>query len=135
MTTAADLEVCQHSCGNEIGEESQAHNSRQQQHRANQCGQRGGRRDELRRVAVRYYQAGLRAGQDRQRGRGADAEHARRTEQCVYDHRDESGIQTCLNRQAGYRRIVHGLGQNDRGRRETGDHIEAQRGGAGGVRW
>ena len=56
---------------------------RQQQHRADQRGQRGRRRDELRRVAVRHGQAELRAGQDRQRGGGADAEHPRRAEQRV----------------------------------------------------
>ena len=126
----ARFEAGQHRRGNEVGDESQTHQPRQQQHRADQRGQRGRRRDELRRVAVRHGQAELRAGQDRQRGGGADAEHARRAEQRVDHHRDEGGIQTHRNRQTGYRRVGHRLGQNDRRGREAGDDVEAQCSGA-----
>ena len=99
---------------------------RQHQQRADQRGQRGGRGDELRRVAVRHRQPELRAGEDRQRGRRTDAQHARRAQQRVDDHRDEGGIQADGDGQPGDRRVRHRLRQNDRGGREAGDHVEAQ---------
>ena len=83
--------------------------------------------DELRRVAVRHDQAELRAGQDRQRGGGADAQHARRAEQRVDHHRDEGGVEAHGDGQPGDGRVGHRLGQDDRGRREAGDDVEAQR--------
>ena len=51
------LEAGQHRRGNEVGDESQAHQPRQEQHRADQRGQGGRRRDKLRRVAVRHGQS------------------------------------------------------------------------------
>ena len=125
------LEACQHRRGNEVGDKPQTHQPRQEQHRADQRGQRGRRRDELRRVAVRHDQTELRAGQDRQRGGGADAEHPRRAEQRVDHHRDEGGVEADRNGQAGHRRVGHGLRQHDRRGRQAGDHVEAQCGGAG----
>ncbi len=125
------LEACQHRRGNEVGDESQAQEARQQQHRADQCGQRGRRRDQLRRVAIRHDQSELRGGQDCQRCSGADAQHARSAEQRVDEHRDEGGVKTDRDRQSGDGRIGHGLGQDDRGGRETGNHVEAKCGGAG----
>ena len=125
------FEARQHRRGNEVGDKPQTHQPRQQQHRADQRGQRGRRRDELRRVAVRHGQTELRAGQDRQRGGGADAQHPRRAEQRVDHHRDERGIQADRNRQAGNRRVGHRLRKNNRRGRQAGDHVEAQCGGAG----
>ena len=104
---------------------------RQEQHRADQRGEGGRRRDELRRVAVRHRQTELRAGQDPQCGSGADAQHPRRAEQRVNHHRDERGIETDRNRQAGNRRVGHGLRKNNRRGCQAGDHVEAQCGGAG----
>ena len=127
----AGLEAGQHRRGDEVGDEAQAQQPRQHQHRADQRGQRGRRRDELRRVAVGHDQAELRAGQDRQRGGGADAEHARRAEQRVDHHRDEGGVEAHRDRQPGHGRVGHGLGQHDGRGREAGDHVEAKRAGAG----
>ena len=92
---------------------------------ADQRGQRGGRRHELGRVAVRNHQRQCGAGEDRQRGRRADAEHARRAEQRVDDHRDEGGVETHRHGQSGHRGVRHRLGQHDRGRSEAGDDVEA----------
>ena len=124
------FEAGQHRRGNEVGDESQAHQSRQNQHGADQRGQGCRRRDKLGRVAVRHGQAELGAGQDRQRGGRADAQHARRAEQRVDHHRDEGGVETHGDGQPGYGRVGHCLGQNDRRGRETGDDIEAKRRGA-----
>ena len=124
------LEARQHRRGNEVGDESQTHQSRQNQHGADQHGEGGRRRDKLRRVAVRHDQAELGAGQDRQRGGRADAKHARRAEQRVDHHRDEGGIKTHGDGQPGHGRVGHCLGQNDRRGRETGDDVEAKRSGA-----
>ena len=125
------FEACQDRRGNEVGDKSQAHQPRQEQHRADQRGECGRRRDELRRVAVRHRQTELRAGQDPQCGSGADAQHPRRAEQRVNHHRDERGIEADRNRQAGNRRVGHGLRKNNRRGCQAGDHVEAQRGGAG----
>ena len=127
------LEAGQDRRGNEVGDEPQPQQAASEQHRADQRGQRGRRRDELGRVAVRNRQAELRAGQDRQRGGGTDAEHARRAEQRVDHHRDEGGVQTDGDGQAGDGRVGHGLGQDDRGGRQAGDHVEAQSALAGRV--
>ena len=99
--TDSRFEAGQDRRGDEVGDEPQPHQPRQQQHRADQRGQRGRRRDQLRRVAVRHGQTELRAGQDRQRGSGADAQHPRRAEQRVDHHRDERGIEADRNRQTG----------------------------------
>ena len=125
------LEAGEHRRGNEIGDEPQAQHGRQQQHHADQRGERGRRRHELGRVAVRHRQPQLRAGQDRQRGGGADAEHPRRAEQRIDHHRDEGGVQADGDGQAGHARVGHGLGQHDRRGRQTGDHVEAKCAGAG----
>ena len=58
----ARFKARQHRRGNEVGDESQTHQPCQEQHRASQHGQRGRRRDEPRRVAVRHGQTELRAG-------------------------------------------------------------------------
>jgi hypothetical protein len=70
------LETCEHRRGNEVGDKPETQQPRQEQHRTDQHGQRRRRGNELPGVAVRYRQPELRAGQDRQRGGGADAEHA-----------------------------------------------------------
>ena len=67
-----------------------------------------------------------RAGQDRQRRRRADAEHARRAEQRVDHHRDEGGVEAHGDGQPGDGRVGHGLGQHDRRGRETGDDVETE---------
>ena len=79
-------------------------------------------------VAVGHHQPELRAGQDRQRGGGADAEHARRTQQRVDQHRNEGRVQAHRHRQPGHGGIGHGLGQHHRCRDQAGDHVQAQRG-------
>ena len=53
----ACLEARQHGRGHEVGDESQAHQPRQHQHRADQRGERRSRRQKLRRIAVGDYQA------------------------------------------------------------------------------
>ena len=75
------------------------------------------------------------AGQDRQRGRRADAQHARRAEQRVDDHRDEGGVQAHRHGQAGHGRVGHRLGQHDRGRGQAGDDIEAPDVAGGSLRF
>ena len=119
------LEAGQHRRGNEVGDEPQAQQAGHEQHRADQRGQRGRRRDELRRVAVRHRQPELREDKDTQGGGGADTQHARRPEQGVHHHRDESRIEPYRNRQAGHRRVGHGLGQDDRRGHEAGHYVEA----------
>ena len=73
----------------------------------------------------------LGARQDRERARRADAEDARRAEQRVDEHRHERGVQPHRDRQAGHGGVGHGLWQDDRGRREAGDDIEAEGRAAG----
>ena len=129
--TDARFETCQDRRGNEVGDKPQTHQPRHQQHRTDQRGEGGRRRYELRRIAVRHGQTELRAGQDRQCGGGADAQHPRRAEQRVDHHRDERGIKADGNRQTGNRRVGHGLGKNNRAGCQAGDHVEAQCGRAG----
>ena len=95
------------------------------EHDADQRGQRRGGRHELARVAVGNHQRQLGAGEDRQRRRRADAEHARRAEQRVDDHRNERGVEADRHRQPGDCGIRHRLGQHHRGRGEAGDDVEA----------
>ena len=129
--TYSRFEACQHRRGNKVGDKPQTHQPRQQQHRADQPGQCGRRRDQLRRVAVRHGQTELRAGQDRQCGSGTDAQHPRRAEQRVDHHRDERGIQADRNWQTGNRRVGHGLRKHHGSGRQAGDQVEAQCVGAG----
>ena len=85
-------------------------------------------------IAIGDGEAELRAGQDRQRGRRTDAQHARRTEQRVDHHRHERGVEAHRDGQPRHRRVRHRLGQHDRRGGQAGDHVEAQRGGAGRAR-
>ena len=62
------LEAGEHRRGNEVGDEAQAQQPGRQQQHADQCGQRGGCRDQLGRVAIRHDQSELGGGQDAQRG-------------------------------------------------------------------
>ena len=55
------LEAGQHRCGDEVRHEPQLQEPRREKHRADQRGQRGGRHDKLRGVAVRHDQSELRA--------------------------------------------------------------------------
>jgi hypothetical protein len=100
--------------------------SSQQQHRANEGGQRRRRGDQPARIAVGHRQAQLGARQDGQRGGGTDAEHAGGAEQRIDQHRDEGRVQADGHRQTGHGGIGHRLGQNDRGSRQSGHHIKAQ---------
>ena len=60
----------------------------------------------------------LRCGEDRQSRRRADAQNPRRAQQGIDDHRNEGRVEPDADRQAGDRRIGHGLRQDDgRGRR------------------
>jgi hypothetical protein len=129
----ARLETGQHRRGDEVGDETQAQHGGQQQHHAHQRGQGRGGGQQLRRIAVGHREAELRAGQDRQRGGGADVEHARGAEQGVDRHRHQGGIQADGDRQAGDRGIGHGLGQHDGRCGEAGDQVEAQGIGDGWV--
>ena len=117
--------------GNEVSDEAQPQQPRREQHHAHQCGQRRGRRDQPRGIAVRNRQSELGAGKDRQRGGGTDAEHARGAEQRVDHHRHERGVQADFDGQSGDGRVGHRLRQHDRGRGQSGDDVEAQARAAG----
>ena len=80
---------------------------------------------ELGRVAVGTTMRELGAGEDRQGRRRADAQHPRRAEHRVDDHRDEGGVQAHRHRQSGHGRIRHRLGNHDGRGGQAGDDVEA----------
>ena len=125
--TDPGLEAGQHWNGDEVRYEAQAQQAREDQYRADERGQRRRGHDELRRIAVRDHESELGTGENGERRRRTHAENARRAKQRVYQHRDESGIKPDGDRQPGHGRVGHCLGENDRGGRQTGDEIEAER--------
>ena len=84
----AGLEAGEHRRGNEVGDEAEAGHPGEHQHRPDQRGQRGGGGDQLGRVAVGHDDGELGAGEDRERGRRADAQHPRA---CPAPRRRSSG--------------------------------------------
>jgi hypothetical protein len=131
--TDAGLESGEHRGGNEVGNESETGDPGEHQHRADEGGQGRGGGDELGRVAVGNDDGEPGAGEDRERRRRADAQHPRGSQDRVDDHRDEGGVEAHRHRQSGNGGVGHRLRQDDGGRREAGDDVEAQ--GAGGSRW
>jgi hypothetical protein len=123
----AGLEAGQHRRGDEVRDEAEAQHGSQHQEHAHHRRERGRGSEQFRRIAVRHDQAELSAREDRQRRGGAHAEHSRRAEQRVEDHRDEGRVQADRDGQARHGCVGHRLRQDDRRRGQAGDDVETKR--------
>ena len=81
---------------------------------------------QLGRSAAGRHQRQRGRGQDRDGGRGADAQRPRRAEQRVDRHRHERRVEADLHRQSGHRGVRHRLGHDDGRGGEPGDHVGSQ---------
>ena len=124
------LETGQDRRGDEVRDEAQPQRGGEDQRGADQRAQCGDGDEQAARISIRHGQPELRAYQYRQRGGGADAEHARGAEQRIEDHRHEGGVEADGDRQPGHGRVGHRFGQHHCGGREASDEIESQRCGA-----
>ena len=121
------LEAGEHRHRDEVRHETQPEHPSEQKHGADEQRQRRGGRDQLRGVAVGHDHAELSAGENRERCRRTHAQHTRGAEQCVDDHRHQSGVEAHRHWQPGHRGVRHGLGQYDGRGGQARHKVEAQR--------
>jgi hypothetical protein len=100
---------------------------RENEHHADKHREGGGRDEEASGIAIRHRKPELRAGENPERGGGADAEHARRAQAGVDQDGKKRGVEAGGHREAGHGSVGHRLREHDGRGGEPGDEVEPQR--------
>ena len=120
------LEAGQHGLGDERGQKTEAQDRCQREQDTDHQSQRGRSAQQHGRIAVGNHQREVGPREDRDRRRGAHAQHARAAEHRVNHQRHQRGVEPGLDGQARDRGVGHGLRNDHRRRDEAGDDVRPQ---------
>ena len=120
------FEAGQHRLRDEVGKKTDAQDGCDHEQDADHQGQTRGSAQQESRIAVGDHQGKVGPREDRDRRRGAHAQHARAAEHRINQHRYERGVKPCLDRKARHSGVGHGFRNDHRRRDEAGDDVRSQ---------